>query len=186
MFNEMAGVKLAHIPSKGSGPSFTDLIGEQVSVTFDNLVQALPYVQTNKLRALAVLAPERSPLLPDVPMLSEAGEAGEAGVAGVAGYSFANWFGMVAPLGTPPERIQKLDADIRCVLEPPAVRDQLARMGPCRRRQHRIGSANSSMRTAASGARSSRSRTYGRSSPCQQFPEQAILSSSARPSGQRR
>jgi tripartite-type tricarboxylate transporter receptor subunit TctC len=120
LFNEMAGVKLAHIPYKGSGPSFNDLIGGQVSVTFDSLVQALPYVQGNKLRALAVLAPKRSPLLPQVPTLSE---------SGVPGYSFANWFGMVAPAGTPPERIQMLNVDIRRVLEQPAVRDQLARMG---------------------------------------------------------
>lgn len=120
LFNDMAGVKLAHIPYKGSGPSFNDLLGNQVSLTFDSLVQALPYVKAGKLRALAVLAGSRSPLLPDVPTLSE---------AGVPGYDFANWFGLVAPAGTPPERIRKLSADVHQVLDQPAVRKQLAGMG---------------------------------------------------------
>ncbi|WP_230626280.1 Bug family tripartite tricarboxylate transporter substrate binding protein [Cupriavidus necator] len=120
LFNDMAGVKLAHIPYKGSGPSFNDLLGKQVSVTFDSLVQALPYVKAGKLHALGVLAARRSPLLPDVPTLSE---------AGVPGYDFANWFGLVAPDGTPPERIRKLSADVHQVLDQPAVRKQLASMG---------------------------------------------------------
>lgn len=120
LFNDMAGVKLAHIPYKGSGPSFTDLIGGQVSLTFDSLVQALPYIQSGKLRALAVLASQRSPLLPQVPTLAE---------AGVPGYSFTNWFGLLAPAGTPAKRIGKLNAAVRQVLQEPAVRERLGAMG---------------------------------------------------------
>jgi tripartite-type tricarboxylate transporter receptor subunit TctC len=120
LFNQMAGVKLAHIPYKGSAPSFTDLIGGQVSITFDSLVQALPYIQAGKLRALAVLGDKRSDLLPDVPTLSE---------AGLTGYNFSNWFGLVAPAGVPADRILKLNADVRKVLDEPAVKDQLAKMG---------------------------------------------------------
>ncbi|MBO1114217.1 Bug family tripartite tricarboxylate transporter substrate binding protein [Bordetella petrii] len=120
LFNDMAGVKLAHIPYKGSGPSFTDLIGGQVSLTFDSLVQALPYIQSGKLRALAVLASQRSPLLPQVPTLAE---------AGVPGYSFTNWFGLLAPAGTPAKRIGKLNAAVRQVLQEPAVRERLSAMG---------------------------------------------------------
>ncbi|MBV7483111.1 tripartite tricarboxylate transporter substrate binding protein [Bordetella sp. BOR01] len=120
LFNDMAGVQLTHIPYKGSGPSFTDLLGGQVSLTFDSLVQALPHIQDGKLRALAVLADHRSPLLPKVPTLAE---------AGVPGYNFANWFGLVAPAGTPAERIAKLNAAVRKVLQEPAVRERLADMG---------------------------------------------------------
>lgn len=120
LFNQMAGVKLAHIPYKGSAPSFTDLIGGQVAVTFDSLVQALPYIQAGKLRALAVLGDKRSALLPDVPTLSE---------AGLRGYNFSNWFGLVAPAGVPADRIRTLNADVRKVLDEPAVKDQLAKMG---------------------------------------------------------
>jgi tripartite-type tricarboxylate transporter receptor subunit TctC len=120
LFNQMAGVKLAHIPYKGSAPSFTDLIGGQVDVTFDSVVQGLPYVQSGKLRALAVLGNKRSPLLPDVPTLAE---------AGLKGYNFSNWFGLVAPAGVPADRIRKLNADVRKVLEEPAVKDQLQKMG---------------------------------------------------------
>jgi tripartite-type tricarboxylate transporter receptor subunit TctC len=120
LFDEMAGVKLAHIPYKGSGPSFSDLLGGQVSLTFDSLIQALPYVKEGTLRPLAVLAATRSALLPDVPTLAE---------SGVPGYNFANWFGLVAPAGTPADVIRKLNADVREVLADPAVRKQLAGMG---------------------------------------------------------
>jgi tripartite-type tricarboxylate transporter receptor subunit TctC len=120
LFNEMAGVRLTHIPYKGSAPSFTDLIGGQVALTFDSLVQALPYIQAGKLRPLAVLGSRRSPLLPDVPTLAE---------AGVPGYEFANWFGLVAPAGVPADRIGKLNADVQKVLAQPAVQEQLAKMG---------------------------------------------------------
>jgi tripartite-type tricarboxylate transporter receptor subunit TctC len=120
LFNEMAGVKLTHIPYKGSAPSFTDLIGGQVPLTFDSLVQALPYIQAGKLRPLAVLGSRRSPLLRDVPTLAE---------AGVPGYEFANWFGLVAPAGVPADRIGKLNADVQKVLAQPTVQEQLAKMG---------------------------------------------------------
>ncbi|MVW70038.1 tripartite tricarboxylate transporter substrate binding protein [Bordetella sp. 15P40C-2] len=120
LFNEMAGVKLTHIPYKGSGPGFTDLIGGQVNVTFDSLVQSLPHIKAGKLRPLAVLGRQRSPLLPDVPTLSE---------AGVPGYNFTNWFGLVAPRGTPAERIDALNAAVNGVLQDPEVRQRLADMG---------------------------------------------------------
>ena len=120
MFNDMAGTRLVHIPYKGSGPSFTDLLGNQVSLTFDSLVQALPHIQSGKLRALAVLGAKRSPLVPDVPTVAE---------AGVPGYAFTNWFGFLVPAATPAPFIRKLNADISRVQSDPKVRDQLADMG---------------------------------------------------------
>jgi tripartite-type tricarboxylate transporter receptor subunit TctC len=73
LFNDMAGVELKHIPYRGSGPSFNDLLGGQVQLTFDSLVQALPFIQAGRLKALAVLGKTRSPLLPDVPTMEVAG-----------------------------------------------------------------------------------------------------------------
>jgi tripartite-type tricarboxylate transporter receptor subunit TctC len=120
LFNDMTGVKLAHIPYKGSGPSFTDLLGGQISLTFDNLVQALPYVQAGKLRPLAVLATKRSSLLPDVPTMAE---------AGVGGYDVTNWIGVVAPAGTSEDIIEKINADMGKVQADPVVRERLQKMG---------------------------------------------------------
>ncbi len=120
LFNDMAGVQMTHIPYKGSGPSFTDLLGGQVSVTFDSLVQALPYIKANKLRPLAVLASKRSSLLPNTPTMAE---------AGIKGYDFSNWFGIVAPAGTPADVIRKLNADIGKVQADPTVRQRLEQMG---------------------------------------------------------
>lgn len=120
LFNNMAGVELAHIPYRGSGPSFNDLIGGQVMLTFDSLVQALPQIQAGKLKALAVLGSKRSPLLPDVPTMQE---------AGLKGYDFTNWFGLVAPPGTSPEHVRVLNAAVVDVQKKPAVRAKLEKMG---------------------------------------------------------
>src|SRR6266511_1247252 len=95
LFKSMAKVNLVHVPYKGSAPSFQDLLGGQVSLTFDSLVQALPYVRDKRLVALAVLGAARSPLLPDVPTVGES----------LPGYELTNWFGMVAPaVGSTPEQ----------------------------------------------------------------------------------
>lgn len=120
LFNEMAGVKLVHIPYKGSGPSFTDLLGGQVSLTFDSLVQALPYIKAGKLRALAVLGSKRSQLLPDVPTMQE---------AGLQGYDVTNWFGIAVPAETPRPIVDKINTAIREVQADPAISQKLAQMG---------------------------------------------------------
>jgi tripartite-type tricarboxylate transporter receptor subunit TctC len=104
----------------GSGPSFSDLVGGQVQLTFDSLVQSLPYIQSGRLKAIAVLGAKRSPLLPNVPTMAE---------SGVAGYEFTNWFGLVAPAGVPKAVISKLHADVSKVLAQPELRSQLEKMG---------------------------------------------------------
>jgi tripartite-type tricarboxylate transporter receptor subunit TctC len=116
----MAGINLAHIPYKGSGPSFTDLLGGQVSLTFDSLVQALPYIKSGRLNALAVLGPKRSALLPQTPTVAE---------SGVPGYELTNWFGLVVPAATPRELIARLYGDVSKVLGQPDVRDKMQSMG---------------------------------------------------------
>lgn len=119
LFKRMAQVNMAHIPYKGSGPSFQDLLGGHVSLTFDSLVQSLPYIKGGKLRALAMLGKSRSQLLPEVPTIGET----------VAGYELTNWFGLVAPAGTPREIIARLHDDWTKVLLNPEVRAKLTGMG---------------------------------------------------------
>ncbi|MGE5526312.1 MAG: Bug family tripartite tricarboxylate transporter substrate binding protein [Rhodospirillaceae bacterium] len=119
LFKSMAGVNLVHIPYKGSGPSFADLLGGQVSLTSDSLVQALPYVRDNRLRALGVLGAKRSPLLPDVPTIAET----------VRGYELTNWFGLLAPAGTPRDLVSRINAAVVKILQQPDVRERLVAMG---------------------------------------------------------
>jgi tripartite-type tricarboxylate transporter receptor subunit TctC len=119
LFKVMAKVDLVHVPYKGSGPSFQDLLGGHVSMTFDSLVQSLPYIKSGKLKALAVLGKMRSPLLPEVPTVAET----------VPGYDLTNWFGLVAPAATPREIIAKLNEDWAKVLLNPEVRTKLSGMG---------------------------------------------------------
>jgi tripartite-type tricarboxylate transporter receptor subunit TctC len=119
LFNSMAGVKMVHVPYKGSGPSFTDVIGGQVPLTFDSMVQGLPYVKSGRLRAVAVLGPKRSPVLPDVPTVGET----------LRGYEVVNWFGMVVPAGTPRDIINRLSAEVVKVLRMPDVHERLLTNG---------------------------------------------------------
>jgi len=119
LFKSMAKVNLVHVPYKGSAPSFQDLLGGQVSLTCDSLVQALPYIRDKRLVALAVLGAARSPLLPDVPTVGET----------LPGYELTNWFGLVAPAATPGATVAKIHADVVGILKDPAVADKLSGMG---------------------------------------------------------
>lgn len=120
LFMSMTGTKFTHVPYKGSGPSFNDLLGGQVDFTFDSLVQSLPYIQSGQLKVLAVLGAKRSPLLPNVPTVAE---------SGVPGYEVTNWFGLVAPANTPKNVVAKLHADVSKALQQPELRSQLEKMG---------------------------------------------------------
>src|SRR5467141_681218 len=119
LFKSMAKVNLVHVPYKGSAPSFQDLLGGQVSLTFDSLVQALPYVRDKRLNALAVLGAERSPLLPEVPTVAES----------LPGYELTNWFGLVVPAAVPRAIVGKIHADVVKVLQDAGVSEKLAAMG---------------------------------------------------------
>jgi tripartite-type tricarboxylate transporter receptor subunit TctC len=120
LLKSTAGINLTHIPYKGSGPSFTDLLGGQVSLTFDSLLQALPYIKERRLNALAVLGPKRSPLLPQVPTATE---------SGVPGYEITNWFGLTVPAATSKDLIARLYGDVSKALAQPDVRDRIHAMG---------------------------------------------------------
>jgi tripartite-type tricarboxylate transporter receptor subunit TctC len=120
LFKSLAGVDMLHIPYKGSSPAVSDLLGGQVNMMFDNMPSSLPHVKAGKLRALAVTSAKRSPAMPDLPTLAE---------TGITGYDAAAWFGVLAPAGTPPDVIKKLNTEIVKVLNMPEVAARLSVQG---------------------------------------------------------
>jgi tripartite-type tricarboxylate transporter receptor subunit TctC len=120
LFKRQAGIDLTHIPYKGSSPSITDLIGGRVMLSMDSLVQSLPHIKSGRLKALAVLGPKRAALLPDVPTVAE---------SGLPGYALTNWFGLLAPAATPPDRLAKLHADVVAVLRDAEIQKKIAALG---------------------------------------------------------
>lgn len=120
LFNSVAGTDLLHVPYKGTGPALNDLLGNQVSMTFTDILTALPYVKTGKLRALGVATAARSQALPDVPTIAEQGNKG---------YDVSVFFGIVAPAGTPADRVTKLNQAFAEVLNSPKVKQMFASQG---------------------------------------------------------
>jgi tripartite-type tricarboxylate transporter receptor subunit TctC len=120
LFKRRAGVDLAHIPYKGSGPGMNDLIGGRVMLTMDSLLQSLPHIKAGRLRALAVLGPKRAALLPEVPTIAE---------SGLPGYALTNWFGLVAPKATPREILLKLNHDVLRILRDGELQKKIADLG---------------------------------------------------------
>jgi tripartite-type tricarboxylate transporter receptor subunit TctC len=120
LFKVMAGVQMTHVPYKGSAPALADLIGGQVQLMFDNLPPSLPQIKAGKLRALAVTSATRAPALPDVPTVAE---------AGLPGFEASSWFGVLAPAGTPPAIVTKLNAEIAKWLTSPEAKEKLASVG---------------------------------------------------------
>jgi tripartite-type tricarboxylate transporter receptor subunit TctC len=113
----MAGVKLNHVPYRGSGQATTDLIGGVVSASVPGLAGMLPHIKSGKLRALAVTGSKRSPHLPDVPTLAE---------SGFAGYSAYVWLGLLAPKGTPGAIVERLNREVVAALDTPEVKGYMA------------------------------------------------------------
>jgi tripartite-type tricarboxylate transporter receptor subunit TctC len=116
LFATMAGVKLTHIPYKGSSPALTDLIGGHVAIYFSSLPPAIALIKEGKVRALAVTGPARSGLLPDLPTVAE---------AALPGYESVLHYGIVAPAGTPRPIIEKLNAAMQAALAEPDVRERI-------------------------------------------------------------
>ena len=117
LFQQLTGTKLVHIPYKGSGPAMTDLLGGQVQMAFDPLSSSLPFIKQGKLRAIAVTTEARSPSAPDIPTLDE---------VGVKGYEASTYVALLAPAGTPPEVIEKLNIASRKALATPAMSESFA------------------------------------------------------------
>lgn len=119
LFMAMTGVKMTHVPYRGSAPALTDMLSGQVQVLFDNMPSSVQHIKSGALRALAVTTEQRSPELPDVPTVGET----------VKGYEASAWFGIGVPKGTPRAIIDKLNAEVNAVLAEPAMKAKLAEMG---------------------------------------------------------
>src|SRR6478672_3144237 len=119
LFKMMTGIKMTHVPYKGSAPMLTDLIGGQVQVTFDNLPSSIEHIKAGKLRALAVTTAKRSEELPDVPTVGET----------VPGYEASAFFGFGVPHGTPKEIVDLLNKEINLALKDPALIAKLKELG---------------------------------------------------------
>jgi tripartite-type tricarboxylate transporter receptor subunit TctC len=120
LFAHHVGIKLTHVPFRGSGPALVATISNVVQVIFGDAASTTPQVAAGQLRALAVTASQRSPKLPDVPTVAE---------AGVSGYEVAAWHGFFAPVGVKPEILEKLNHEINEILKDPAMRERLAQDG---------------------------------------------------------
>ena len=119
LFKSLAKVDMTHIPYKGNAPAITDLIGGQTQVMFATMPTVLPYVKTDKLKALAVIGSSRASSLPDVPTVAET----------LPGFDVSNWIGIFAPAGTPKPIISKLNAEIIKIMQQPAVQKRLETEG---------------------------------------------------------
>ncbi|VWX61298.1 conserved exported hypothetical protein [Burkholderiales bacterium 8X] len=120
LFAAKSGAQLLHVPYKGAVPASTDLLAGQVQAMFDSITNAAPQVRAGKLRALAVLTPSRSPLMPDVPTAAE---------QGFDGLEFPAWIGLFAPSRTPPEVVAQITKTVREVTMQPELRDRYVQAG---------------------------------------------------------
>ena len=116
----MAGIKLVHVPYKGSAPSVTAMLGGEVQLGIFSANSVLPHINSGRLRALGVSSTKRTLTLPDVPSIAE---------AGVPGYEVVQWSGIFAPSGTPREIVGKLNGQINEILKLPDVRERFAKLG---------------------------------------------------------
>ena len=120
MFNLMAGIKMSHVPYKGSSPALTDVMAGQVPLMFDTMLTAMPFVKGGKLKALAVTSPQRSPAAPDVPTIAE---------SGLPGYEVFAWNGLLAPVGTPKAVIAQLSEEVKKAMQLPQVKEKFSAQG---------------------------------------------------------
>jgi tripartite-type tricarboxylate transporter receptor subunit TctC len=120
LFQAMAGIKMNHIPYKGTGPALTDTLGGQTDVFFSSTATAMPHVQSGKLRAVAVSTAKRIPALPDVPTVAE---------SGVPGYDVVLWHGLIGPKGLPRPIVERLNSEVTKALKLKETADQLQNDG---------------------------------------------------------
>jgi tripartite-type tricarboxylate transporter receptor subunit TctC len=120
LFGSDAGIKLLHIPYKGTGPAVTDLLGARIDLMFAPGPVVQQFVQSGQLKALGVTDTRRSKFYPDVPTVAE---------GGVPGYESVGWFGLLAPAGTPPEIVKQINQAIVAAMDTQEFRDHLATLG---------------------------------------------------------
>jgi tripartite-type tricarboxylate transporter receptor subunit TctC len=120
LFNSMAKMEASHVPYRGSAPAMTDLIAGRIDYMFDGVSTSLGYLQSGTIRVLGVAGPTRSPVLPDLPTISE---------AGLPGYDTMVWFGLFAPAGTPKPVVELVNRKTNAVLASPRVKEALEKLG---------------------------------------------------------
>lgn len=120
LFKQATKTDILHVPYKGAAPAVVDLIGGQVDMMFATLGSVLPQIRAGQIRALAVAAPARSPLLPDVPTFAESGQGN---------FRLDSWYGILAPAGTPPAIVERLSKEIHAIVTTEAYRSRLATAG---------------------------------------------------------
>src|SRR5215472_3978132 len=120
LLKSTAKIDVLHVPYKGGAPAITDLLGERISFMPINPVEVIAHVRAGRLRALAVASDKRIPLLPDVP---------SAGEAGLPGFEATVWWGLVAPAGSPPEIVRRLNTETNRALADPAIANKLGELG---------------------------------------------------------
>jgi tripartite-type tricarboxylate transporter receptor subunit TctC len=120
LFKSMAGIDLVHVPFRGTGPAVTEMLSGRVPVGLSNTLTAIPHIEGGTLRALGVTGTRRAEALPKVPTIAE---------AGVPGYDAMQWYGLLAPAGTPPAIVERIAADVAAALRLPDVKERLAADG---------------------------------------------------------
>jgi tripartite-type tricarboxylate transporter receptor subunit TctC len=120
LFKMLTGTDLVHVPYKGTALSIPDLANGNVAMLFDSLASVMPHVKSGSVRPLAMNAPQRSPLLPEVPTLAE---------AGLPAFDRYTWFGMFAPAGTPADIVRKVQAEVVAALKAPDLRERFDAVG---------------------------------------------------------
>ena len=120
LFASMAGVKLTHVPYKGTQQSIPDIMSGQVAILFDNIMTAQPNVKAGKVKALAISSPKRSALVPDIPTVAE---------SGLPGFQSVVWFGLLGPAGTPKAVVDRMNAEMNKALQLPDIQARFTQMG---------------------------------------------------------
>ncbi|HYC37482.1 MAG TPA: tripartite tricarboxylate transporter substrate binding protein [Usitatibacter sp.] len=120
MFASMAGVKLTHVPYKGTQLSITDLISGQVAILFDNVMTARPHIEQKRLKGIAISSRTRSSIVPDIPTVDE---------SGLPGFDSWNYFGIFGPAKLPPAVVQRVNTEMNRVLADPAIRERFHTLG---------------------------------------------------------
>ena len=121
LFKSMSGTYMVHFPYRGSGPALLDMVGGTMDVMFDNLPSSMPQIKAGKLKALAVTSAQRSAALPDVPTIEQA--------AGLKGFDASSWFGLLAPAGTPPDIVNRIQQEIAKSLGTAAIKEKMLAQG---------------------------------------------------------
>ena len=120
MFASMAGIKLTHVPYKGTQLSVPDMMSGQIAMLFDNTMTAKPHIDSGRLKGIAISSKERSSLVPDMPTIDE---------SGLPGFDSYNWFGIFGPAHLPPAVVERLNTEMNKILHDPAVKAKFSQLG---------------------------------------------------------